>query len=90
MKSSYSADSMIGILGSREIVQLKSGLQAHFRDIVGLLLRHGNEESHIDAFVSHKTYGRTGPQSIKCAVTWCLKKMYRPQLKMYSVYFYIY
>ena len=61
MKSSYSADSMMGILGSRETVRLKSGLQAHLRDIVGLVLCHGNEESHIDAFVSHKTYGRTGP-----------------------------
>ena len=91
MKRSYSADSMMGMQGSKEIARLKSGLQAYFRDTVGSVLDHGNEESHIDAFVSHKTYGHTGPQSIKCEVAWCLKKKkYKPQLKMYSVYSYIY
>ena len=81
----------MGMQGSRKIAQLKSRLQAYFRDTVGSVL-DGNEESHIDAFVSHKTYGHTGPQSINCAVAWCLKKKkkYRPQLKMYSVYSYIY
>ena len=63
----------MGMQGSRKIAQLKSRLQAYFRDAVGSVL-DGNEESHIDAFVSHKTYGHTGPQSINCAVAWCLKK----------------
>ena len=73
MKSSYGADSMMSLLGSRKIARLQLGLQAYLRDTVGSVLDHGNKESHTDAFVSHKTHGYTGPQSIMCAVPLCLK-----------------
>ena len=74
MKSSYCADTMTSILGSRKIARLQVGLQAYLRDTVGSVPDHGNKESHIGAFVSHKTHGYTGPQSIMCAVPLCLKE----------------